>query len=82
MSTIDRILHPEIDSLPRRLYCYRFYCWASDLDEEDIWSDVQSWGGSLSIRCDCIDFWVPSEYRVIFLLKYPDLVRQPALEYI
>jgi hypothetical protein len=82
MSTIDRILDPAIDSVPRRLRCYRYYAWDSDLDEEQIWADVQSWGGSLSIRADCIDFFVPESAAVFFLLKYPELTRQLQLEYI
>ncbi len=82
MSTIENILTPAIDSVPRRLYCYRYYAWESDLDEEAIWADVQRWGGSLSIRGDCIDFFVPADYITFFVLKYPDLVRQSQLEYI
>lgn len=62
------------------LYCYRLSreCY----DEEVIWRDVESWGGSLSIRGDCIDFFVPAEYVSFFLLKYPGLARQRALEYV
>ncbi len=82
MSTIENILNPSIDRVPRRLYCYRYYAWDSDIDEEVIWSDVQRWGGSLSIRCDCIDFWVPAEYITFFVLKYPELVRQAQLDYL
>ncbi len=72
-----------LESQPRRLYCYRYYAFAHCLvDEEDIWLDVQLWGGSISIRGDCIDFWVPPEYLSFFLLKYPDLSRQPQLDYL
>lgn len=82
MSTLDRILNPSINSVPRRLYCYRYYAWATDYDEEIIWTLVQSWGGHISIRGDCIDYWVPTDRAAFFVLKYPDLVRQPALEYL
>ncbi len=83
MSTLNRILNSSIDSAPRRLYCYRYYAFSDmNYDEEDIWTLVQSWGGSISIRGDCIDYFVPAEYVSFFLLRYPDLVRQPALEYL
>lgn len=62
------------------IYCYRYH--GSEYDEEIIWRDVQSWGGSLSIRGDCIDFFVPRDYVAFFLLKYPGLIRQRALEYV
>lgn len=82
MSTLDSILNPAINSVPRRLLCYRYYAWDSEFDEEAIWSDVERWGGSLSIRGDCIDFWVPVKYASFFVLKYPDLSRQSQLDYL
>ena len=82
MSTLDRVLNPSINRVPRRLYCYRYHAWQSEFDEEIIWRDVQSWGGHISIRGDCIDYWVPADYASFFVLKYPDLVRQPALDYL
>lgn len=68
--------------LPRRLYCYRFSAQCREYDEEIIWRDVQSWGGHISIRQDCIDFFVPAEYISFFLLKYPELCRQQQLDYL
>ena len=62
------------------LYCYRLS--TQSYDEELIWRDVQLWGGHLSIRGDCVDFWVPGQYISFFLLRYPELVRQPQLEYV
>ena len=82
MSTIENIVQPAIDRVPRRLYCYRYYAWASSLDEEDIWSLVQSWGGHISIRNDCIDFFVPADYITFFVIKYPELTRQSQLDYL
>ena len=82
MSTLDRIVNPAIDSVPRRLYCYRYHAWESDFDEELIWRDVQAWRGHISIRVDSIDFWVPADYVTFFVLKYPDLVRCPDLDYV
>lgn len=73
----------SIDLQPRRLYCYRYYAFTEvDYDEEDIWADVQRWGGALSIRGDCIDYFIPADYITFFLLKYPELTRQLQLEYI
>jgi hypothetical protein len=82
MPTLETLQNPSINTVPRRLYCYRYYAWESQLDEEQIWADVQRWGGSLSIRGDCIDFWVPAEYVSFFILKYPDLIRQQQLDYL
>lgn len=82
MPTLDSLQNPSIDAVPRRLYCYRYSAWASQLDQEQIWRDVQRWGGSLSIRGDCIDFWVPAEYVCFFTLKYPELTPQSQLDYL
>jgi len=82
MSTLNRIQNPGIDSVPRRLYCYRYYAWQSEFDEEQIWADLQRWGGSMSIRGDCIDFFVPAEYVAFFVIKYPELSRQQQLDYV
>ena len=66
------------------LYCYRYYTYLDylDYDQEVIWRDLQSWGGSLSLRADSIDFWVPAAYHAWFVLRYPELVRQPRLDYV
>jgi hypothetical protein len=63
--------------------CYRYYAWTeTNYDDEDIWAFVQRHNGYISIRNDCIDFYVPREYRVLFELAYSELVRQPELDYI
>lgn len=70
-------------SLERRLYCFRYYAFADCLvDEEAVWLDVQRWGGHISVRGDCIDFYVPTIYAAFFTLKYPELPRQPLFEYL
>ena len=62
---------------------FRYYAFAACLlDEEAIWLDVQRWGGHISVRGDCIDFYVPTIYAAFFTLKYPELPRQPLLEYL
>lgn len=67
----------------RKLYCYRYYaCSDCAYDDETIWADVQSWGGSIIIRGDCADFFVPADYIAFFILKYPELTRQMQLEYV
>jgi len=72
----------SIINSPRRLRCYRYWAFDTTVDEELIWADVQSWGGSISIRGDCIDFFVPELWVTFFLLKYPSLVAQPSLDYL
>lgn len=77
------ITHRLSHMLARTLYCYRYYAWTDiSYDDEDIWADVQAWGGSISIRGDCVDFWVPADYITFFILKYPELTRQLQLEYV
>ncbi len=70
-----------LDHIQRRYYCFRLYAF-SDYDEELVWADVQSYGGRLSIKVDCIDFFVPADYASFFVLKWPDLTRQRNLEYV
>ena len=65
---------------PRLYHCYRYQAWAHDWDVEDIWARVQSWGGYISIRNDCVDFLIPREQQLFFELAYPDLCRQPELD--
>jgi hypothetical protein len=52
------------------------------LDEEKIWAFVQQHGGHLSIRGDCIDFWIPREYQSLFVLAWSSLRRKPEFDYI
>lgn len=80
MSNIVSVLDPRL--VPRLLCCYRLQAWAVDYDEEEVWSLVQSHRGYLAPRADCIDFWIPAEYELLLVLKYPDLIRRPDLDYI
>ena len=80
MSTLDRILNPDIDSVARRLFCVRLSA-RDPFDEEIIWAWLQSRGGHISIRVDCIDFWVPAQSITEFLLRWP-LTRRPDLDYV
>lgn len=64
------------------LHCYRLGYGAEHYDEEAVWALVQRHGGFLSIRMDCIDFWIPRCYESLLVLAYPKLVRQPALDYL
>jgi len=63
------------------LACYRLTS-LIDYDEELVWADVQRYGGSLSIRGDCIDFWIPLRYQSFILLRWPLLVRRSDLDYL
>ncbi len=69
--------HPEVTIL-----CYRYQAWAHDYDEEEVWAFVQRHQGYISIRNDCIDYYIPIRYRCLFELAYPDLVRQYNLDLI
>jgi hypothetical protein len=63
------------------LACYRLDS-SMHLDEEKIWAFVQQHGGHLSIRGDCIDFWIPREYQSLFVLAWSSLRRKPEFDYI
>lgn len=67
--------------LDTRLKCYRL-TYRNEYDEEIIWAYVQRSGGQLSIRQDCIDFWVPSHAEVLFVCAWPELERHPELDYV
>lgn len=73
---------PDLTNPMAHHLCYRYQAWAHDWDVEAVWALVQGWGGFISIRNDCIDFWVPREQRLLFELAYPDLCRQPELDYV
>ena len=62
------------------IVCYRYQAWTSDLDCESVWHFVQRHGGHLSIRNDCIDYFIPVKYQVLFALAYPELTRQSNLD--
>ena len=64
-----------------RLFCYRLKA-SLDYDEEIVWAYVQRSGGSLSIRTDCIDFWIPPSAEVFLVCAWPELERRGDLDYI
>lgn len=64
-----------------RLCCYRLDS-RMPYDEDAVWSLVQHYGGTLSIRGDCIDFWIPREWELVLVLKYQLLTRRPDLDYL
>ena len=63
------------------LKCYRLD-YRSNYDEEVVWSLVQRHGGHISIRQDCIDFWIHRDWEEFLLLAFPDLIRKPELDYV
>jgi hypothetical protein len=63
------------------LVCYRLDS-RMNYDEEVIWAFVQRHGGQLSIRGDCIDFWIPVEYQSMFVLAWSQLRRKSEFDYI
>lgn len=62
-------------------YCYRLTVY-QPYDEESVWAFVQRHNGFISIRGDCVDFWIPAQYLTLMLLAYPDLVRQHHLDFL
>jgi len=76
MSLYNRFFQPET-----LLRCYRLD-YRSAYDEELVWALVQQHGGHISIRQDCIDFWIHRDWEVVLLLAFPDLVRRPDLDYL
>lgn len=63
------------------LFCYRLSA-RSSLDEEVIWQYVQRSGGHISIRQDCIDFWVTAAAELFLVCAWPELERRADLDYI
>ena len=65
------------------LLCYRLRYYHS-YDDETVWAFVQRLGGSLEMggAAFAVDFYIPEAYEVMLLLKYPELERVRALDYI
>lgn len=59
--------------------CYRL-TYRSEYDEESIWAFVQRSGGHMSLRQDCIDFWIRPELAAVLLCGWPELEPQPQLD--
>ncbi len=63
-------------------YCY---CLKVDLsyDPEMVWELVQTYDGYLSIGVGGeVYYWIPRDYQVLLLLKFPLLVRCPPRDYV
>ena len=63
------------------LKCYRL-SYRSSYDEEMVWALVQRHGGHISIRGDCIDFWIAPSWEIVLNMAFPDLERRPDLDYV
>ena len=63
------------------LHCYRLNYRAA-YDEEMVWALVQRHGGHISIRQDCIDFWISPEWEIVLNMAFPDLERRRDLDYL
>lgn len=63
------------------LVCYRLDA-RMCLDEELVWAFVQRHQGHLSIKGDCIDFWIPVAYQTLFVCAWSQLRRKPELDMI
>ena len=79
---ISYMYNPRIPLAERQyLRCYRLD-YRSSYDEEMIWALVQRHGGHISIRNDCIDFWIHESWEIVLNITFPDLVRRPDLDYV
>ena len=71
----------SVDPTLTVLRCYRLG-YRADYDEEAVWALVQRHGGHISIRQDCIDFWIDPAWEPLLVMAFPDLERRPELDYI
>lgn len=64
------------------LKCYR-YSYKSNCDPELVWEFVERQGGFMTIRGDCIDFFVSSTWEALFLLAFGhELERRAIFDYV
>jgi hypothetical protein len=70
-------------SLTANWLCYRLYTWDADRDLVDqMWRSVTVTGGWVTIRSDCIDFFVSRDHCTEFLLRWSEFVlRQSQLDH-
>ena len=64
-----------------RILCYRLTS-RSPYDEDEIWSMVLRYQGWMSIRQDCIDFYLAREYACMLVLAFPLLEPRPEQNYV
>lgn len=50
-------------------------------DVEEIWALFQRHGGEIALHRDRIDFWIPPQYEIVVRIAFPELVREPRLDY-
>ena len=62
------------------IQCYRSRAQMSVQDPLSIM--VQRLNGFFTIRCDCVDYYVPEAYAYMLHLYDPQLERKPELDYI
>jgi hypothetical protein len=51
-------------------------------DSELIWAWVQRHEGLVSVRGDCVDFWIDPQYSSLLVLAWPLLRRRPDWDYV
>ena len=62
-------------SLEPNWSCYRLHTWDVDDSVADLmWKSVTLNGGWVTVRNDCIDFFVARSFIVEFVLRWGDLV--------
>jgi hypothetical protein len=63
------------------LICYRLDS-SMPYDSELIWAWVQRHEGLVSVRGDCVDFWIDPQYSSLLVLAWPLLRRRPDWDYV
>ena len=61
--------------------CYRLYL-DSDLDPERVWRSVSRMQGHMQITALYIDYYIPRDSQLWFVLQFPELTRRREREYI
>lgn len=64
------------------LLCYRWRTSEDICAVEDISEFVHSHGGHIEQLQDTVDFYIPDQYRLWLILKFPQLRAVPALDYL
>lgn len=70
-----------INSMERTLSCYTLWTGSSDHDPKALWQLVKRHGGQRRLYRDRVDYWIPPQYASLVVTAYPQLKRQPLLDY-
>jgi hypothetical protein len=70
--------------MERYLLCLRHYYTKpqSQRDQDEIYQTVVKLGGHVEIAAAYVDYYVREDLVTFLLIKHPDLVRMPVLDYL